>query len=227
MFRQYEAGAAFQPSPSSQSVPVSPSPSPSPRSPNPSLSVLAERKRDGIYKLTSTSSRSSSDKRKTSANPTPTHPLLHCKGIKRQLTHPAWGTTYCTIGSGEKGICAEKAPHWKTGISWLQVLHCTVLYSTVLLAIGRCTHTVVICVPQPGWALLASPPLSPLLLPPGHHYRKITSVHLHVYCARTQRDTVCCILYLYRGWPAEIFRGCSFVPLCLAGPFACLASPMT
>jgi hypothetical protein len=25
---------------------------------------------------------------------------------------------YSTIGSGEKGICAEKAPHWKTGISW-------------------------------------------------------------------------------------------------------------
>ena len=106
-------------------------------------------------------------------------------------------------------------------------LCCAELCCTVLTCWPLADVPIVICVPQPGRALLASPPLSPLLLPPGHHYRKITSVHLHVYCARTQRDTACCILYVYRVWPTVIFRGCSFIPLCLAGPFACLASPMT
>jgi hypothetical protein len=189
--------AAFQPSPSSQSqsqFPGSPSPSPSASS---SRSVLVERKREGMYKLTSTSSRSSSDER----NYLPTQPNTAKAASGNPPTQRGVLRTV-PLGTGRKGICAEKAPHWKTGISWPQVLHCAVLCYAVqcfLLAIGtvrRCTHSNMCASVWLGSLLLASPPLSPLLLPPGHHDRKITPVHLHVHRARTQRDTVCCILYV-------------------------------
>jgi hypothetical protein len=122
--------AAFQPSPSSQSqFPASPSASPS-ASPRPS--VLAERKREGMYKLTSTSSRSSSDERNylptqpntakaASGNP-PTQ-----RGVLRTLR-------YCTIGSGEKRDLRRKSAsleNWDF-LAASTALRCAVLCCTIL-----------------------------------------------------------------------------------------------
>ena len=82
--------------------------------------------------------------------PNPTHPLLHkhCKGSKRQLTHPAWGTKVLRtvlLGAGRKGSAPKKRLVGKLGFLGrkycTEVLCCAVLYSTVLLAIGRCTHS--------------------------------------------------------------------------------------
>jgi hypothetical protein len=69
------AGAAFQPSPSFQSSSQSESESESESSP--SLSILAGRKREGNYKLTSTSSLSVS-------NPTHANPPLVVQTLQRQ-----------------------------------------------------------------------------------------------------------------------------------------------
>jgi hypothetical protein len=184
-----------------------------------------------MYKLTSTSSRSSSDER--SYLPTQPNLPLVVQTLQRQqvATHPPSAGSYvlCHWERGERDLRRKSASleNWDF-LAASTALCCAV--QCFLLAIGtvrRCTHSNMCASAWLGSPLLASPPLSPLLLPPGHHDRKITPVHLHVHCARTQRVTVCCILYVYRVWPAVIFRGCSFVPLCLAGPFACLASPMT
>ena len=148
--------AAFQPSPSSQSqsqFPGSPSPRPSASS---SRSVLVERKREGMYKLTSTSSRSSSNERNylpnkpntakaASGNP-PTQ-----RGVLRTVP----------LGTGRKGSAPKKRLIGKLGFlgrKYCTALCCAMLYSTVLCC-WPLVDVPIVYVPQPGWAPLCSPRL--------------------------------------------------------------------
>lgn len=149
--------AAFQPSPSSQSqFPASPSPSPS-ASPRPS--VLAERKREGIYKLTSTSSRSSSDER----NYLPTQPNT-AKAASGNPPSQRGVLRTVPLGAGRKGSAPKKRLIGKLGFLGRKygtalrcaVLCCTVQYSTVL-SCWPLVDVPIVYVPQPGWAPLPSP----------------------------------------------------------------------